>query len=229
MTHSSSPLAYMRDQITSLDALLNETLPHLHSSQELIDLGDRILRLCEKVASHLQNIRPTPPLACCEGCGTCCHNRIEVNPLWAFVTLAAAQKSLPEEKQQIVKERLKNDAAFCPFHFDGACSIYESRPPVCRGYYSRDLRRCIDGDYCEGLEGYQGEDAHAAHQNMIFLFVLEERLKSLEEALQLEAGPVFLDDAVAAVLDTPDSAQRWLQGNTLFSQYLANRSQREAH
>lgn len=221
MTQLDSPLAYMRTQITFIDDLIKESLPRIHSPSDLFDLGDKILSRCKDVASHLEETRPIPPLACCEGCSTCCHNRIEVNPLWAFVTLAAAKKILPADKQHTVKERLHNDVAFCPFLFDGACSIYAYRPPVCRGYYSLDLKRCIEGEYCEGLEGYQGEEAHGAHQNMIFLFVLEEHLKAIEKSFNVDADPVFLDDAVSTLLNTPNSAQRWLQGDAIFSRKLS--------
>lgn len=221
MTHSPSPLAYMRDHISTMDQWLSEKLPTLRTAHDIITLGHAILRQCEQVDAHLQEIRPTPPLACREGCGTCCHNRIEVNPLWAFVTLDHAQKTLSEEKLRIIEERLDNEAAFCPFHFNGACSIYENRPPVCRGYYSFDLALCLKGHYCEEEKGYQGDDAHAAHQNMIFLFVLEDHLKNAEQSLNLDAGPVFLDDAVAALLKTDDNAPKWLKGDRLFSDNTA--------
>lgn len=208
----ASPLAYMRQKMDQADSAFRRDLQAATGEADLVLLARRILQLCDEVADALKRLSPTAPLACTKGCDTCCHSLVQVNPLFAILAVHEARHTFPPERLQVLKERLASTPAFCPFLFDGSCSIYAARPMVCRGYYSLNFDLCRQGEFCEKHLGYQGDQAHAAHQLMIFLFALEKRLESIETELGLQGDPVFLNVAARTLLDTPDAPERWLAG-----------------
>lgn len=185
----ASPLAYMRQKMEQADSTFRHNLQAATSKTDLVHLARHILELCDEVGEELKRLRPAPSLACTKGCDTCCHSLVQVNPLFAILAVHEARQTFPQDRLQALKERTQSDLAFCPFLFDGSCSIYAARPMVCRGYYSLNVALCRQGDYCEQHLGYQGDQAHAAHQFMIFLFALEKRLESIETAIGLQSDP----------------------------------------
>ncbi|WP_182986944.1 hypothetical protein [Gluconacetobacter aggeris] len=210
--NDASPLAYMRQKMDQADSAFRRDLQAATGEADLVLLARRILRLCDEVAETLKRLSPTAPLACTKGCDTCCHSLVQVNPLFAILAVHEARHTFPPERLQLLKERLASPPAFCPFLFDGSCAIYAARPMVCRGYYSLNFDLCRQGEFCEKPLGYQGDQAHAAHQFMIFLFALEKRLESIETEFGLQDDPVFLNMAARTLLETPGAAERWLAG-----------------
>ncbi|MBB2190191.1 hypothetical protein HLH34_09445 [Gluconacetobacter azotocaptans] len=213
----ASPLAYMREKMTQADAAFRHDLAAATDGTDVSRLARTLLALCDDVADELLRIGPVKPLACRAGCDTCCRSLIQVNPVFAVLAVAEARRTFSRDRFQALKDRLASGTPFCPFLFDGVCSIYHSRPMVCRGYYSLDLDLCKQGDYCEKNLGYQGDEAHAAHQLMIFLFSLEKRIEGIEADLGLDPGPVFLDAAARVLLETPTAPDAWLSGGRIFS------------
>lgn len=216
-----TPLAYMREKMADAEALFTAHLTAVSAESGVVDLARDLLVLCEEVAAELLRLAPVKQLDCRAGCDTCCRNLIQVRPIFAFLAMSEARRTFPPEQFEILADRLLNGSPFCPFLFDGRCAVYQARPMVCRGYYSLDRRKCEQGDYCEKDLGYQGEDAHAAHQLMVFLFALEKRIESLEAAAGLEQGAVFLDTAARIILKDPGAATRWLAGERVFSEHAA--------
>lgn len=212
-----SPLALMRERMAVADRELRRRLPEANDEDDLLGLAAELLALAEDVSARLQEVAPVKPLACRAGCDHCCRNMIQVRPLFAILAVATAKARFTPARMTEFIDRLVKGTPFCPFLFDGRCSIYEARPMVCRGYYSLDLARCLAGDFCEKDLGYQGDGAHAAHQLMVFLFALEKRIESIEAELGLEQGLVLLDQAARILLARPDSAQRWLWGERVFT------------
>ncbi|GAA4502759.1 YkgJ family cysteine cluster protein [Gluconacetobacter tumulicola] len=210
--YDASPLAYMRQKMDQADSTFRRDLQAATGEADLVLLARRILQLCDEVAETLKRLSPTAPLACTKGCDTCCHSLVQVNPLFAILAVHEAWHTFPPERLQLLKERLASPPAFCPFLFDGSCSIYAARPMVCRGYYSLNFDLCRQGEFCEKHLGYQGDQAHAAHQFMIFLFALEKRLESIETEFGLQGDPVFLNMAARTLLETPGAPERWLAG-----------------
>lgn len=214
---AASPLALMREHMALADGELRRRLPQAASEDQLLALAADLLTLAEDVSSRLRDVAPVRPLACRAGCDHCCRNMIQVRPLFAILAVATAMARFEPARMADFTDRLVKGTPFCPFLFDGQCSIYDARPMVCRGYYSLDLARCLEGDFCEKTLGYQGDDAHAAHQLMVFLFALEKRIEAIEAELGLEQGLVLLDQAARILLARPDSARRWQQGERVFT------------
>ncbi|TDP47796.1 YkgJ family cysteine cluster protein [Zavarzinia compransoris] len=213
----ASPLALMRQQMAAADDRLRAGLAAARDEADIIAIARDLLALCEAVAADLAGLAPVKPLACRAGCDLCCRNLIQVRPLFAVLAAAEARATFPPAQFAVLLDRVAGGTDFCPFLFDGRCSIYHVRPMVCRGYYSLDFERCREGDYCEKGLGYQGDGGHAAHQSMVFLFALEKRIEAIEADLGLAPGLVLLDRAVRTLLAEPDATARWLAGEAVFT------------
>lgn len=211
-----SPLEYLRVQIRKAEAEITLSLKNATEEADLVRLALSIVKLCDEVARKLKELVPTKVVACRDGCDLCCRNLIQVNPLFTVLAFHEARCFFDKERYEILKKRLLSDTPYCPFLFDRKCSIYSVRPLVCRGYYSLDFELCKRGDYCEKNTGYQGEGSHAAHQFMIFLFVLENRIETIEKMLGLDGGAVFLNEAVKILLERPQTMSAWLSGAKVF-------------
>lgn len=202
MPQSSSPasqptaLNYMRSKMDEADTMFKEGLADISQPSDLTQLASKLLDLCNDVSGHLAHICTVKPVACHNGCDICCRSLIQINPIFARLALEHAREIFTQERLEQLHQRLVEGTPFCPFLFDGSCSIYDKRPMVCRGYYSLDISMCQTGIFCEGETGYQGDDGHAAHQYRIFLFVLEKRIEEIERGFGIEPGPVFLHEAV---------------------------------
>lgn len=131
-------------------------------SKDAEDLYDVFDTMIDDMARHM------PPFACRSGCNQCCYFPPLVNSLeWAVVfeqikklpvsrqetllATAEAMRPLAEELGQLRRQALSADNAKaitdypmqCPMLVDGQCTVYESRPLVCRGF-GHTLR--ISGD-----------------------------------------------------------------------------------
>ena len=72
-------------------------------------------------------------LQCRKGCDSCCHQRLAVLPV-EYDRLRTAFLALPPEEQQRIRGHAAERwaAGICPLLVDGACSLYEDRPIICR-------------------------------------------------------------------------------------------------
>lgn len=74
-------------------------------------------------------------VTCGAGCFSCCKTRLSVFPLEAEAIRRGAA-ALGADVVPKLRERLENDsgplASYCAFLVEGACTIYEDRPLLCR-------------------------------------------------------------------------------------------------
>lgn len=75
-------------------------------------------------------------LACRKGCDLCCRRKFTVSALEAH-NIAIRFRQLPAALQRAVRKRKSS----CTFLVQGACSVYESRPVICRTYGLPSLHR----------------------------------------------------------------------------------------
>lgn len=216
---ATSPLEYMRRVIAETEAMMAQQLHAARTEDDVRGLARALLTQADAVAATLATLAPLKAPACRQGCDACCHNLIQVRPLFAILAVDYVRATFSAEQLRALSERLGSARApHCPFLAEGLCSIYAARPMVCRGYYSFDAALCAQGKACEKDLGYQGEGAHALHQLMVFLLVLERRLEAVEADCGLESGPVFLDNAVRILLTDSTATTRWLAGEQVFSE-----------
>ncbi len=95
--------------------------------QQLItEVNDLTARLNERYRSHLQ---------CRSGCSGCCHHHLSVFPVEAAIIKVAIQ-DLPQILQERIHQQaisvVEHETEICPLLVDDKCSIYNSRPIICR-------------------------------------------------------------------------------------------------
>lgn len=98
-------------------------------------------------------------LLCRVGCSGCCHHHLSVFPVEA-ASVQSAIASLTDEVQQQLQTQAKavmekganGEAVSCPLLLEDRCSIYESRPLICRTQGLPLLYETDDGaqevDFC---------------------------------------------------------------------------------
>jgi hypothetical protein len=96
-----------------------------------VDYYDEALR---RVDAFFERSRAAYPksFACREGCSLCCRLHLTLFPIEA-ARVGEALKSLPVEMQDRVRAQADRADA-CPLLVDDRCSVYESRPMICRSH-----------------------------------------------------------------------------------------------
>jgi len=153
-------------------------------------------RSLEKIDQVYQNDQT--PISCAAGCAACCHARVDISKHEKRLILA----HLKDKKIDLDQERLKIQAEAlqegrwdqlpftdrkCVFlDADSRCSIYESRPLLCRRYFvTSDKKHCYDENWSQ-IARVTNPDADA------FLSAVFTKFK-------FEALPVFLSENLAKI------------------------------
>ena len=141
-----------------LRKLLGESLPALVESAEPLDR--KVIRLRQVVDKVAAAIAPYTP--CRKGCSACCHKAAIVSEMDAMQIAEATGAPLATpgkvfEVRDGAEARKRYLIAYagkpCTFLKDGACSIYEHRPVVCRVQHTLE----DDAAPCEPREGLHAE------------------------------------------------------------------------
>jgi uncharacterized protein len=167
------------------------------------DLKKAKAKTPDEVVKHLPTFK-------CQGCAKCCRGAFGDNTVTVFPDeirklMAATGKEWldivePEEEDGGDPDDYGNRHAFewalrkkpdgdCMFLENGRCTVYASRPCVCRTYpFYLEEGRVGHGE-CEGIGCEKGQDSHDMAREMIARSVLElEESLALLEKLDLEAG-----------------------------------------
>lgn len=110
--------------------------------------------LADRLSAHYSK-----HLVCRAGCSGCCQHHLSVFDVEAAV-IAAAVSALPGETRRRIEQQAREveereqrgEAVACPLLVDDHCSIYESRPLICRTQGLPLLYEADDGeqevDFC---------------------------------------------------------------------------------
>ena len=176
----------------------------------------------------IARVRPSS-VVCREGCSWCCYQYVSVTPPEAL-TLAAwlTERCTPEEREawivqireRAVQAQSKSVGRYrlakipCAFLQDGRCTVYDQRPLLCRGYFSDNVTKC-ETAYKTPLKFGAGVDVPLIPYGMAQLI-----LGGLEEGLTqagVQSASYELHQAVLTALTTPNAAERWAQGEHIFT------------
>ncbi|HLO78527.1 MAG TPA: YkgJ family cysteine cluster protein [Magnetospirillum sp.] len=197
---------------------------------------DAVFRLADATwnarRSNLRYMLEAPASACKAGCGWCCHQQVGVSTPEA-IRIAAHLRTLPEDEGAAIGARVREVAKrtqgmttgqraasklACPFlGADGACMIYAVRPLRCRGLHSIDVDFCIacheDLDAMRRrLEAGELKPVFLETPERIYDSALAGVLKALSKGAPKAVVSLELSAAVAALLEQPKLAERWLAG-----------------
>lgn len=202
----------------------------------LCDALDAVFRLADATwnarRANVRYMLEAPASACKAGCGWCCHQQVGVSAPEA-IRIAIHLRALPEAEGAAMAKRVADVAQrtrgmnthqratsklACPFlGADGGCMIYAVRPLRCRSLHSIDAEFCIA---CyEDLDGMRrkmdaGElkPVYLDTPERIYDSALAGVLKALSKGAPKSVVSLELAAAVAALLDQPKLAERWLAG-----------------
>lgn len=202
----------------------------------LCDALDAVFRLADATwnarRSNVRYMLEAPASACKAGCGWCCHQQVGVAAPEA-IRIAAHLRTLPETEGSALMARVAEvnkrtkgmtthqratSKLACPFlGADGGCTIYAVRPLRCRGLHSIDVEFCIacyedlDG-MRRKLEAGELKPVYLDTPERIYDSALGGVLKALSKAAPKALVSLELSAAVAALLEQPKLAERWLAG-----------------
>ncbi len=114
-------------------------------------------RAAELTRAALAREPPPSPVACAKGCPSCCVSKVAVVAPEviriaghlrrtldeaALAALAARVRAADEQTRGLTRRERAEAGVPCPLLEDGACSIHEVRPLICRGWTSLDAAAC---------------------------------------------------------------------------------------
>lgn len=120
---------------------MENELPEI--SEELKNYIQYLIYLNDKLSKFFDHQKIY--IACKKGCAKCCKNAEFPYKKIEFDLLMEGFKTLPEDKQQLIRERVKELkeeqkkvegrlAHTCPFLIDDVCSVYDFRGIICRSF-----------------------------------------------------------------------------------------------
>jgi Fe-S-cluster containining protein len=161
--------------------------------------------------------------ACAAGCYFCCYLPVDVTVLEALGILAYSQKALTPEAFAAMQQRLAATAAKvrglsfeehararlpCALLVDGRCSVYPSRPLACRAWNSTSVDRCEEVFRGDPVALLPPLDTCAYDA----VWGMARGIAAGLKQARLNNKTYELHSILQRLLETPNAAQRWLQG-----------------
>jgi Fe-S-cluster containining protein len=165
-------------------------------------------------------------VGCAAGCGTCCHQAVDVTiPEAILLALEIGRDGDP--RKPIARARADEFAARtdserfkkpirCPLlGEDGNCSVYESRPIVCRGYYSDSRAKCEEA-FRAIVAGLPDSGIQSFVLPQLFARAHVAALQGVCKDAGLQWQLVNLIEAVGQIVADPSVVERWANGEAVF-------------
>lgn len=174
---------------------------------------------------------PTGPdvqkqIACAKGCSHCCHANVEVTIVEAIaVARRVSEDSALAESVRTTAPKVDGIPPWtrydfripCPLLRDGACSIYEVRPRVCRAHVSYNVKLCEEV-LTSGKSRSLAPMVTFGWPRTVSKAIGHGTIGALDHE-RLQSCTVEMTAAVAIILREPDSVPRWLRGEAVFTAY----------
>ena len=171
--------------------------------------------------------RSKEPPACARGCAHCCHIRVSVSVPEVLLAVDFAKRTLDDGALARVRERAKSNAERArgkssetypamPCAFlgeDGACTIYEARPFLCRADHA------FDAEACRRAIMQDDRSVQARTNDDVRVVSAIEQL-ALREALAsrgVRVDQVEFQQALHLALSDETAGERWLAGEDAFA------------
>jgi hypothetical protein len=193
----------------------------------VLDVAESATTLADEMVNQAKARLPPPALDCKDGCDWCCYQRVGVAAPEVFRIIAYLRQRLPPEEFEMFRRRVLagdtrrragkagdgNSARLpCALLVEHRCAAYAVRPLTCRGFNSRDARRC--------------EVAHDARQRVpvpaytpqlwLNTFALDGMRAGLNES-RLNGDLLELAGALRIALEEVDAIERWAAGEAVFA------------
>lgn len=235
----AAPLFEQRWQDVLAESVANITVRRLGESPDhraTLDVATEALDAFSGMCHGWLTQASNGEVACRQGCSHCCHQTVGVTPLEAFAIVSHLVSTRSDGEltmlQAALEERVRETRGLtaaeqysprfpCVFLADGACSIYEARPLVCRGMNSLDADACQRRMFDEVSRARfltEGQDGLCYLEPILGAKAVSAGLQfTLEDLYGLDMRPGDMHVVVHAVLadaraKTPQLTQRWIAG-----------------
>jgi Fe-S-cluster containining protein len=193
----------------------------------VLEVAESATALADEMVNQAKARLPPPKLACKEGCDWCCHQRVGAAAPEVFRIIAHLRQTLPPEEFEMFRKRViaadtrrravkaegGNSARWpCVLLVEHRCAAYAVRPLTCRGFNSRDARRCelsLDAGHRLAVPAY-------TPQVWVNTFALDGMRAGLNES-RLKGDLLELTGALRIALEERDSIERWGSGEAFFA------------
>ena len=182
----------------------------------------------ELTEAVMKRLPPSAPFACQKGCAFCCNLKVlvtapEVIRIAEYLRTHRSEAELTELRDRLIATDTKTHGMStdqrahaqiaCPLLVDGACSVYEARPLVCRGGNSYSAEAC--------------EQANAGADKDVPIPLYQPQMQNsdiMRSAIFNGAGRSGLDgrivELIAALriaLEKPNASKEWSRGKPAFA------------
>ena len=192
-----------------------------------------MLRLIEhafdQTTAVVERLPERAPLACAPGCAFCCYHPVDITPPEALLITAYLQTTLTPAAREATYARIAARASRirglsyeehaqaripCALLVDGRCSVYPCRPFACRAWNSTSAARC-EAIFTHGnpVTMLPALDMHVYEAVWDVAHGVTEGLRQS----RLDGQSYELHSLLQRVLETPEAAQRWMQGEPVFA------------
>jgi len=168
-------------------------------------------------------------LACAPGCAFCCYHPVDITPPEAFAIAAYLRTTLTSAAGAATYARLTAHADRisglsyeehaqaripCALLVDGQCSVYPCRPFACRAWNSTSAA------HCEAIFTHGSPVTMIPPLDMRMYEAVWDVARGVTEGLKqsrLDGKSYELHSILQRVLETPEAARHWAQGENAFA------------
>ena len=183
----------------------------------------------DQTTAVVQRLPERAPLACAPGCAFCCYHPVDITPPEAFAIVTYLQTTLTPAAREATYARIAAHADRirglsyeehaqaripCALLVDGRCSVYPCRPFACRAWNSTSAARC------EAIFTHGNPVTMLPPLDMRTYEAVWDVARGVTDGLKqsrLDGKSYELHSILQRVLDTPEAAQRWAQGEPVFA------------
>ncbi|MDP1930366.1 MAG: YkgJ family cysteine cluster protein [Gammaproteobacteria bacterium] len=192
---------------------------------------DHYMRLDAVIASSMAATKTQ--VDCQRGCDYCCYYKVSASANEIFLISTWMQTRLPAERVESILVAARENAARiahmttaqhlssniqCPLLVDGACSIYDVRPAMCRKHHSLNVALCKQS--YEHPEDISIPNPEEPQVGMRALAAIAGAREGIERA-GLDAGLYDLSTALLETFTDNKPEKRWRKGKKAFSKAAA--------
>jgi Fe-S-cluster containining protein len=233
----ASPAAALHQRVVDAERRLgSEILSKGLSPKQVHDLVDGAVALAD--ATMAQSPTSREALACGRGCNHCCHRPVGTTaPTVLRIAAALREERTDAEFAQALARVVALDKKThgmpwtladrppfpCAFLVDGACSIYEVRPLVCRAWNS------ADADACRRALGEESVEMRFDLYQRTTFAAAEQGIRLALGARGLDATDLELTAAIRVAMENPNACEQWLAGQPVFAGCEAKRPAAPVH
>ena len=206
------------------DTVRRATQTRLRRARSVPTIFRLIEHAFDETTTVVEQLPERVPLACAPGCAFCCYHPVDITPPEAFAIVAYLRTTFTSAAYDATCARIAAHADRisglsyeehararipCALLVDGRCSVYPCRPFACRAWNSTSAARCetifTHGNPVTMLPPLDMHTYDAVWD------VANGMIEGLRQS-RLDGKSYEFHSILQRLLDTPEAAQRWVQG-----------------